>query len=405
MHSAASAWTDPILVLTPWFPNWPGDRQGNFIFDSAQAMAAAGAAVSVLVTRPWIPAPLKRLRPAWSEDDFKPAAFEGFDRLGIVRHLSIPRGIAWPVSEALHDTAVAPRLLAMARQTRARLIHAHTEGEAAVAVKIGRELGVPVVVTLHGLNLGRRHLFDPRRLARFGRALAAADRVVLVGEPLREVFRRAAGSDGNFRVVFNGAAMPEAEPPARTFAAGRPIRFVSVANLNEGKGHDVALRALASARGAGFEAWTFTIAGDGPERPALESLVSALGLTGKVSFLGVTPHDQVFPLLEQGDVFLLPSYREAFGVAYLEAMSCGLLAIGVRGEGPEAFVTHGKSGLLAAPRDAEDLAQLILGIDADRAGAARMAVAGMQAVRKKFTWKAHAAALAEVYAEAVGGAP
>jgi glycosyltransferase involved in cell wall biosynthesis len=199
--------------------------------------------------------------------------------------------------------------------------------------------------------------------------------------------------------------MPKAEPPARTFAAGRPIRFVAVANLNEGKGHEVALRALAAARDAGFDAWTFTIAGDGPQRPALEALVAALGLTGKVSFLGVTPHDQVFPLLEQGDVFLLPSYREAFGVAYLEAMSCGQLAVGVRGEGPEAFVTHGESGLLAAPRDANDLTQLILRIDADRPGAARMAAAGMHAVRKRFTWQAHAAALAEVYAEAAGGTP
>lgn len=389
-----------VLVLTPWFPNRPGDRQGAFIHDSAAALAAQGLETSVLVTRAWAPGPLQRLRPAWSNDAFEPQAFAGFHRLELVRHLSIPRGLAWRTSEALHNRAVGSRLAKLAQAVGAELIHAHTEGEAAVAVRVGRDLGLPVVVTLHGLNLGPRHLGDPARLRRFGAALAAADRVVLVGEPLRPMFREAAHGDGNFRVVFNGAAMPHPAPGPRAFATGEPIRFIAVANLNEGKGHDVALRALAAVQAAGGREWSFTIAGDGPERAALERLSAQLGLARKVRFLGVVPHDRIFEVLREADVFLLPSYREAFGVAYVEAMASGLLAIGVRGEGPEAFVRHGDTGLLAAPRDAGDLGRLILQLAADRPWAAAMAAAGQADVRAQFTWAAHARALRAVYAEA-----
>jgi glycosyltransferase involved in cell wall biosynthesis len=389
-----------VLILTPWFPNRPGDRQGNFIHDSAAALAAQGLEISVLVTRPWAPGPLQRLRPAWSRDAFEPQAFEGFRRLDLVRHLSLPRGLAWRTSEALHDRAVANHLASLAEAVGAELIHAHTEGEAAVAVRVGRDLGLPVVVTLHGLNLGPRHLGSRARRRRFGAAIAAADRVILVGEPLRPVFCEAADGDGNFRVVFNGAAMPHPAPAPRAFEAGDPIRFVAVANLNEGKGHDVALRALANAEAAGAAEWTFTIAGDGPERSMLERLSAELGLAHKVRFLGVVPHDRVFEVLRQADVFLLPSYREAFGVAYVEAMTSGLLAIGVRGEGPEAFVRHGETGLLAARRDADDLGRLILRMAADRPGAAAMAAAGQAEVRARFTWAAHARALRAIYAEA-----
>lgn len=389
-----------VLVLTPWFPNRPGDRQGAFIHDSAAALAAQGVETSVLVTRPWAPGPLQRLRPAWTRDAFEPQTFEGFHRLDLVRHLSIPRGLAWRTSEALHDKAVANRLAGLAQAVAAELIHAHTEGEAAVAVRIGSDLGLPVVVTLHGLNLGPRHLGSAARRRRFGAALAAADRVILVGEPLRPMFREAAHGDGNFRVVFNGASMPQPAPAPRTFEAGEPIRFVAVGNLHEGKGHAVALRALAQARAAGLGGWTFTIAGDGRERAALERLSADLGLARQVRFLGIVPHDRVFEVLRQADVFLLPSWREAFGVAYLEAMASGLLAVGVRGEGPEAFVRHGETGLLAAPRDADDLCRLILWLATERPWAAAMAASGQAEVRARFTWDAHARALRAIYAEA-----
>ncbi len=55
----------------------------------------------------------------------------------------------------------------------------------------------------------------------------------------------------------------------------------------------------------------------------------------------------VYAHLSQADVFVTNLlYREAFGVVYAEAMSCGLLTIGIKGQGAEEIIEHEKTGLL-----------------------------------------------------------
>ena len=65
------------------------------------------------------------------------------------------------------------------------------------------------------------------------------------------------------------------------------------------------------------------IVGDGPERPALEALARDLGLP--VTFAGFLPdYDSVIAAMKASRVFVLPSTREGFGIAALEAMACGV---------------------------------------------------------------------------------
>lgn len=62
--------------------------------------------------------------------------------------------------------------------------------------------------------------------------------------------------------------------------------------------------------------------GDGPDRSSVEARVRALGLQGRVRFLG--RQDEFVEALQHSDAFLLPSETESFGVAALEAMACGV---------------------------------------------------------------------------------
>jgi glycosyltransferase involved in cell wall biosynthesis len=385
-----------VLLLTPWFPNRPGERQGNFIYASAAALARRGLQVGVLVTRAFIPRMVQRRQPEWLRDAFEAHSFRVLLEARLVRHLSIPRNHLRPLSNWAHDRRVGPVLDAMAREHTPDVIHAHTEAAAPVAVEVGRRLGIPVVVTVHGINTAPRYLKARGQRRRLRAAFRAADRIILVGEPLRATFRKIAGSEENFAVVPNGVDPSE---PAATQAkfASSTVRFISVSNLHEGKGIDVTLHALSLVRQTGFQDWTYTIVGDGRERCALESLVTSLRLTREVRFLGGQPYDRIGDLLAQADVFVLPSYREAFGVAYLEAMAHGLVAIGVRGQGPQAFIAHGETGFLVEPRSAPSLAKCILHLVASRDAARRVAAAGAAHVAHEFTWDAHARRLADIY--------
>lgn len=390
-----------VLCVTPWLPNTESDGRYNFILHSLRALQELGHDVTVLLTRPWVPSVLARLSPHWAHAQAMPQLAGGEKGLHVeaARYLSIPRYILSEYGDGLYDRGVRRQVQSLIDEHDIQVVHAHTERSGMCAVNVGKACGVPAVVTLHGINTAPQALDTATKRARLRACLDGAARVVLVGEPLREYFAPLAGSDAHFRVVPNGFFLHSHVREDRPFSRTR--RFVSVSNLVEGKGIDLNLRALALLDAAGLTDWTYDVVGDGAERAALTALTAELRLNDRVVFHGALAHDRAMQVLSTGDVFILPSYREAFGVAYLEAMACGLLAIGVQGQGPSAFVHDGHTGRLVAPRDVESLFRAMRYTIDEPELARRMAEAGRALVMAEFTWRRHAEKLSAVYDEAL----
>jgi glycosyltransferase involved in cell wall biosynthesis len=327
---------------------------------------------------------------------------EHLNGVDVVRYLALPAGLFRPVMNSFQRKAVVPVLRRIVQTTGARVIHAQTEGMAPLALAVGRSVSVPVVATIHGLNMDPDYLHGKGQRALLAPALRDVARLVLVGEPLRDVFQDYAGRGDHIRVVPNGVRLPVSSC-APKFDGG-PLRLVSVSNLHEGKGIDFTLAALAELKSAGQTNWTYSVVGDGVEQSRLQSQARDSGIAGQVKFLGAKCPDEVFAILERSDVFVLPSYREAFGIAYLEAMASGLVAIGVAGQGPQAFIEHGQTGFLVEPRSASAVAECLKAI-ARKPEEARAIGERARLAARNFTWDEHADRLASVYAEAVEGVP
>jgi glycosyltransferase involved in cell wall biosynthesis len=384
-----------VAVLTPWFPNRPGDRAGAFVADSALAVTRAGWHAGVLVVRPWLPRWARRFADEM-RGNIDVAAFP-LAALQMLRVPVLPRLTLQPMTDVVSDPIVARAFESLVRSISVEVIHAQTEGMVPIAAQVADKLHLPLVVTLHGANMHPRYLQGGYRQRRLRPALAAADRVILVGEPLRDFFTAYIGSDSNFAIVPNGVDLPPAMPDRPAFDDG-PRRLISVANLHEGKGIDITLRALAQLKSEGISDWTYRIIGDGRERAALLKLAAELGLTGKVAFVGAVRHAEIFEHLAANEIFVLPSYREAFGIAYLEAMAMGLLTIGVVGQGPSQFITNGENGILVPPHDVEALAGKLREIlTGDRRRWRVIAQAGQTTVQKSYTWDSHSRRLIEIY--------
>lgn len=395
-----------VLVLTPWFPDHPNDQHGNFVLDSIESLRALGHRVHVLVTRPFVPhfrSDAKRCGCAEIKAEMSRRGFS----LACRQYLSIPRNYLRFVANRLYLMGCTGAVRQAIADNAIDVVHAHTELAGYLACAVADDVHVPVVTTLHGINMDRRYLGGPGQPMFLRWVFSRPERLVLVGAPLFDFVRNYVDSLGHVRVVHNGFR-EQGAAPFRTrcvFASPGKVRIASVSNLVEGKGVDVNLAALGRPEVACSPHWHYHIVGDGPLRPALEAQARELNIAQRVTFHGQCGHDTVYRLLSTCDVFSLPSAPEAFGVAYLEAMACGLLSIGVQGQGPSSFIEDGRTGILIRQRDVAGLATRLLDIFNNPTRYAGMAESGREHVWQHCTWQAHAQAMTTVFYEALACRP
>ena len=123
--------------------------------------------------------------------------------------------------------------------------------------------------------------------------------------------------------------------------------------------------------------------GDGPERPRAVERAEELGITDRVLFLG--KHASVDELLACADLFLLPSKNESFGLAALEAMSCGVPVIASNMGGLPELVTHGETGFLLPLGAVEEMADAGIRLLRDPALWLKVSGAARQDAKDRFS--------------------
>ena len=156
----------------------------------------------------------------------------------------------------------------------------------------------------------------------------------------------------------------------------------TVAILRLKKGHRTLLEAIPAVL-AHFPQARFVFAGDGPQRANIEKAIAELGLGESVHLLGLRA--DVPTVLRALDVFVLPTFEEALGTSFVEAMAMRVPVIGSRVGGVPEVVRDQVTGLLVNPQDSADLRRAILALLSDPAHARSMGQAGRQVVEQEFT--------------------
>ena len=113
-------------------------------------------------------------------------------------------------------------------------------------------------------------------------------------------------------------------------------------------------------------------------------------------FHGPLGPDALASLYARASLFALPTLREAFGLAFVEAMAFGLPVVGTSIEAIPEIVAHGETGLLVPPRDPGALAAACAGLLADPARARRLGEAGRARAAERFGWSRAVGRMLEV---------
>jgi len=140
---------------------------------------------------------------------------------------------------------------------------------------------------------------------------------------------------------------------------GNPIVFLTVARLTREKDHPTLFCAFSQALADLGEAYLL-VAGDGPERPALEKLARELGLGERIQFLG--ERNDVGELLASADVFVLSSHNEGLPISVIEACCAGVPVVASQVGGLADMTAAGLDILLTTPEDAGSLRDALLSL-------------------------------------------
>ena len=276
---------------------------------------------------------------------------------------------------------------------RPALVHAHFGPDGVLALPLARRLGVPLVTTLRGYDVGRSaiSLIRSGRLSWVRYALARR-KLMRQGDlflAVSDALRRAAIGDGypadRLFTHYNGVDL-SAFPPGGP-ADGETV--LHVGRLVEKKGTAVLLRAFAKLASE-FPRAQLVIIGDGPLRASLERLAGELGLDRSVRFLGSLPPDQVAEWMRDSALVAVPSCVAQDGDAEglpnvaVEAAASGRPVIGSDHRGIPEAVIDGRTGFLVPEGEAEPLANRLAELLADAELRRRMGAAARTLAEEKF---------------------
>jgi colanic acid/amylovoran biosynthesis glycosyltransferase len=194
----------------------------------------------------------------------------------------------------------------------------------------------------------------------------------------------------------------------RRIQGGKPVvKILTVGRLTEKKGHEYAIRAIAKIVPE-HKNILYIIAGNGPLRDSLESLVSELGLRNHIKFLGEVEQNEALKLYQGAHIFLLPSVtardgdQEGIPVVLMEAQAMGLPVISTRHSGIPEVVVDGKSGFLVSEGDIDGLAERIEYLVEHPEVWPRMGLAGRRHIEEHYDIKKLNVQLVELYRRALG---
>ncbi|MGP6089431.1 exopolysaccharide biosynthesis GT4 family glycosyltransferase EpsE [Antarctobacter jejuensis] len=372
-------------------PQFPGQTH-IFFWREIEALEAMGHEVHVFSTRK---PPRSLISHDWSDSAIARTTYLGQVRplpavaalgklAGKLPAMILREGPRF-AKDALLTLAAAERLRKEAKARGLDHIHAHSCGRVALIAAFAHLMGGPrYSLTLHGplsdYGSGQRVKW---RHASFA--------TVITRKILGEIEETLAGYLPDRLLVRPMGVDTEAlkrDTPYVPPEHGRPIRLFSCGRLNVVKGHQDLMSATRQLLDQGVDV-RLEIAGEDDDggtgfRRQLEEHLKKLRLQDHVKLLGAIDAGEVKAKLEKAHLFVLASWHEPLGVAYMEAMSMGVPTIGTDAGGVSELITDGSTGYLVEPKNPGQLTRTIRALANDPDALRRLSEAGRAHIVENF---------------------
>lgn len=239
-------------------------------------------------------------------------------------------------------------------ELRIDVLHTHGFKADVLGFLATRNMNLKLVSTIHGWTPSEGRVI--RAYEAISRIfLKRFDKLYPLSPKLLHQLQQQKFVPSKLQLILNGVDLTPFEINSCVRKKDEPIKFLFAGRICRPKGVFELMHAFV---GANFSTpATLTIAGDGPDRSALESLAQALGVANRVRFLGTV--ESIAPYLKTSDVLVLPSHSEGIPRVVMEAFAAGVPVIGTAIAGIQELVEHEVTGFLVPVGDSLALARAL----------------------------------------------
>lgn len=268
------------------------------------------------------------------------------------------------------------------RRSGSRFVHAHFGTNGALVAATARKAGVPLIVTLHGVDVGILlnphipvdYLFYKRT---YKRMFETAQLLLPASQELADCLVQLGAPESKIQVHRLGVDVSAFTPFQRP---DRPAQFLMIGRMVEKKGFEYGIRAFAKICEK-HPGSTLTLIGKGALLEPLQALTAELGVQDKVIFKGSVPAQQMPALLANYDALVAPCIvaknndRDSGLIVLKEAGASAMASIGTFCGGLPEIIDDSKTGYLVAQRDINALAESMDALAGDYSLRTQMGIA------------------------------
>lgn len=261
-----------------------------------------------------------------------------------------------------YETALASKLVDVVRYEKLDILHVHyaiPHASAAFLAKkilLTKGIHIPYITTLHGTDItlvGTDRSYAP--VVEF--SINQSDGVTAVSNSLRQETLDSFEIETDIKVIYNFIDFDrfkkiDKDHFRKLIAPDGEKILVHTSNFRKVKRVDDVIRMFYLINRELPS--KLLLVGDGPERPALEAMCRSLGLCDDIRFLG--KQEAIEEILSISDLFLIPSAKESFGLAALEAMACEVPVISSNAGGLTEVNIHGQTGFVSEVANVDEMA-------------------------------------------------
>ncbi len=271
-----------------------------------------------------------------------------------------------------YETALASKMVDVVKYEKLDILHVHYAiphaSAAFIAKRILKEqnIDIPVITTLHGTDItlvGKDPSFEP--VVTF--SINQSDGITAVSEDLKRDTLDHFKIDKEIKVIPNFIDLDrfrklKKEHFKKAICPNGEKLIVHTSNFRRVKRIEDAVAIFQNLRSQ--IPVKLLLVGDGPERPKIEGMCRECGDCDDIRFLGKL--EAVEEVLSVADLFLMPSEKESFGLAALEAMACEVPVVSSNAGGLPELNIHGYSGYLSNVGDVQSMTKFALEILDDK---------------------------------------